>query len=77
MWSTFDTVLGVFPPMCGSSDLVCNDDCIGLQSALEYTVAEGETVFIVVEGYSGQTGDFTLSIVENRNLACGPGGTTG
>jgi hypothetical protein len=28
-------------------------------------------------GYFGRTGDFTLSIVENRNLECSSGGTTG
>jgi hypothetical protein len=70
-------VLGVFPPECGSTEHACNDDCFDLQSAVSYTANAGETVFVVIEGYGGNTGDITLSISQDRALECFSGGSTG
>jgi hypothetical protein len=75
--SGFDTVLGVFPPQCGAAEHACNDDCFDLQSAVSYTAGEGEVVLVVIEGYGGGTGEFTLSITQDRALECFSGGSTG
>ena len=72
--SDFDTVLGVHPPMCGSEATECNDDCFSLESGLSLQLADGETVFIVIDGFSGATGSFTLSI-EEGDVMCGGTGS--
>lgn len=74
--SNFDTVLGVFPPMCGGNEHLCNDDCFGLQSAVFYSATAGETLFIVIEGYGGTSGALTLSVAQDRGLNCYSGGSS-
>ncbi len=68
--STMDTVLSVVPPKCGASRTVCNDDCNTLESGLIFEATEDETVYIVVEGYAGGSGTFTLNITEGDDLDC-------
>lgn len=75
--SQYDTILAVTPPMCGAESLVCNDDCFELQSGLVFDARRGETVFIVIDGYGGQTGSFTLSITEGDTLECAFGDERG
>jgi hypothetical protein len=73
--SSFDTLLAVAPPECGAETFVCNDDCYGVDSALVFDATQGETVYIVVTGYQGQTGNFVLHIFEGGGLDCGGGDT--
>lgn len=60
--SDFDTVLYVRDGRCGTSELDCNDDSVGVQSEAFATLAAGQTVTLFVDGYDGETGAFTLSI---------------
>lgn len=69
--SPMDTVLSVVPPRCGSSAHFCNDDCQSLESGLIYDATEGETVYIVIEGYGGRDGSFVLNITPGSSLECG------
>jgi hypothetical protein len=59
--SPFDTMLAVITG-CGGAELACNDDAMGLQSQVTVPLAAGQVVIIVVDGYSGATGPFTLNI---------------
>lgn len=60
--SDYDTVLYVQDASCGGDEIACNDDSIGLQSAVDVNLAANQTVVFVVSGYSGDTGNFTLNI---------------
>ena len=68
--TTYDSVLYVRSPTCTSPEVTngCNDDACpnasGLFRASKVTpvVAAGQTYFIVVDGYSGSSGSFTLSV---------------
>jgi uncharacterized protein YkwD len=73
--SSFDTVLSVLGGGCGSAEVACADDIGGgqLQSQLTVTLAECQTIAIVVDAYDpGTTGDFVLSIT-GRESACDDG----
>lgn len=59
--TAYDTILAVLGS-CGGAELGCNDDAMGLQSQVTLPLAAGQTVIIVVDGYSGGTGPFTLNI---------------
>ena len=74
--SRIDTVLSVVAPQCGAAGRDCNDDCDGVESGLVYEATEGETVYIVIEGYSGREGTFVLNIAEGDALECGGYGTS-
>lgn len=75
--SGIDTVLSVVSPECGASKGDCNDDCDGVESGLVYEATQGETVFIVIEGYSGRQGTFVLNIAQGEALECGGFDTDG
>jgi len=68
--TNYDSVLYVRSPTCTSPEVTagCNDDACpnasGLFRASKVTpvVAAGQTYFIVVDGYSGSSGSFTLSV---------------
>lgn len=60
--SSYDTLLTLQSPDCGGTELACNDDFSGLQSELSTNLAMGETVLVVVDGYNGATGNYTLAI---------------
>lgn len=65
--SDFDTVLSVHTGCPGAgSELSCNDDAAGLQSALAFIAEAGVSYWIRISGFDGATGDF--------NLRLGPGG---
>lgn len=60
--SSYDTKLGVFNGSCAS--LVCvtgNDDFCGLQSQVNFVSAVGTTYYILVTGFSTNSGAFTLA----------------
>ncbi|HSG99887.1 MAG TPA: hypothetical protein VLB27_07560, partial [candidate division Zixibacteria bacterium] len=54
----------------------CNDDACGsdgFKSRLEcMPVTGGNTYFIVIAGYAGATGDYTLNVTESDPIACAP-----
>jgi hypothetical protein len=59
--SAIDTVLAVLED-CDGPELGCNDDAVGLTSSVTVPLAAGQTVIIVVDGFGGETGPFTLNI---------------
>ncbi len=61
--TTYDSKLSIFSGSCVS--LVCvggNDDACGLQSSVSFTSVAGTEYLILVHGFGGQTGNFTLTI---------------
>lgn len=62
--SSFDTVLTVRDgTTCAGAELGCNDDnYYSLDSTLRLTLTAGQMVVIVIDGYDGDAGAFTLSI---------------
>jgi len=59
--SPFDTVLVVLDD-CDGPELGCNDDAGGATSEVVIDLAAGQSVIVVVEGFGGGTGAFTLNI---------------
>ncbi|MCA9494190.1 MAG: putative metal-binding motif-containing protein, partial [Myxococcales bacterium] len=58
--TTYDTVLHA-KTECGGASLGCNDDAVALQSAISIdNVVAGVPFLVVVDGYGGQSGAFTL-----------------
>lgn len=74
--SDFDTTLSAYTARNGSlMQLVCNDDALGstgLQSAIAFDVAAGETVYILAASCCGQVGG-NLALTVNE-AAAGSGG---
>jgi Stigma-specific protein, Stig1 len=66
--SAFDTVLHVHNGTCSGPSLGCNDDTTTEQSQVTVTLAAGQAVVVVVDGFNGATGAFTLNV----NLAPPP-----
>ena len=63
--STYDTGLLVYNYVCppAPSDYLCgNDDNCGLQSELSVPLVAGQEVLIVVDGWGGSSGIYTLTI---------------
>jgi hypothetical protein len=68
--TSYDTVLYVRSGACGGAELGCNDDTSGCATAsnsyhgsvLSLTVVAGQTYIIVVDGYNGRNGSFTLNL---------------
>jgi hypothetical protein len=60
--SPFDTILYIDAPSCLGASLACNDDYIGLQSWLQVTLTAGQAIVVVVDGFAGGSGPFTLTI---------------
>src|ERR1051326_2736397 len=59
----YDTVLGIWSGCPGSgSEIACNDDFCGLQSSISINATSGQTYYIRVSGYSGNSGTFTLTV---------------
>jgi hypothetical protein len=60
--STFDTVLHIHDGDCFGPELDCDDDTVDVQSVVTLTLAAGQTVVVVVDGYGGDAGDYTLNV---------------
>lgn len=61
--SGFDTVLYARDGTCGGTTLACNDDSGGLQSQIRVLLTAGQTIVVVVDGYSTTaSGPFTLNV---------------
>jgi hypothetical protein len=58
--SAHDTVLSMWSDC--DSELMCNDDAVGLQSQLVRDLGQGEVVLLAVDGYDGEVGDWVLNI---------------
>ncbi len=72
--STYDTGLYVYTT--AMVEIACNDDFCGLQSELGVVLNAGATYYIIVDGYSSASGNYTLnmSVYEPCVLACPAGG---
>lgn len=61
--SDFDTVLSVRSGGCTGEELACSDDeAGGVQSRIGLELIEGQPIVIVVDGYSGAGGAFSLNV---------------
>ncbi|MGB1275510.1 MAG: hypothetical protein ACPG77_07155, partial [Nannocystaceae bacterium] len=61
--SDFDTVLYVLDDNCGGEELACNDDAMGLDSAVQVGLTNGQSIVIAVDGLGeGSSGAYTLNI---------------
>jgi hypothetical protein len=61
--TNYDSVVYIWQgTTCGGSVIACNDDFCGLQSQINPFVVAGTTYTIVVDGFSGSQGNFTLSV---------------
>lgn len=58
----YDTILSVRTGTCAGPELACNDDACDLGSRIVMPVVAGETYVIVVDGYGGDAGQFTLQV---------------
>ncbi|MBX7080257.1 MAG: hypothetical protein K1X88_13765 [Nannocystaceae bacterium] len=67
--SGLDTVLYVLDGTCSGTELGCNDDGAGSQSALALPLVSGQTVTVVVDGNAAVGGPFSLH-VNGGSLAC-------
>jgi hypothetical protein len=66
--TTYDTKLGVFSGDCAAITCVAGDDddsCVhsNLHSKVEFNSVAGETYYIFVSGFSGQSGDYELTTI--------------
>ncbi len=70
--TAFDTALYVRAGSCGGAQVACNDDSAGCTTAepndhhgsrASVAVTAGQTYFVVVDGYNGASGGYTLTII--------------
>ena len=65
--SGYDTALGIYDG--GQSNMFCNDDFCGLQSEVDgINVSAGQTIYIVIDGFSTGCGSYTLNV--SRDEPC-------
>ncbi|MHC4990778.1 MAG: hypothetical protein ACYTGC_07330, partial [Planctomycetota bacterium] len=67
----FDSKLTVYSGSC--ADLTCvvdNDDTCGLQSEVSWCARTGTTYYILVHGFGGEFGGFTLDVREDGTQPC-------
>lgn len=71
--SDFDTVLYVLDGAeCGAPEIACDDDGgDSVQSELTVQLDAGQTVVVVVDGYSSNSGGFSLSTTVQTADGCG------
>jgi hypothetical protein len=64
--SSYDTVLYLLDgATCQDDTLVCDDDENGLQSQVQTMLTMGQQVVVVVDGFSSNSGAFTLNVTQN------------
>ncbi len=70
-----DAAADAGPPMCmpQPTEIACNDDAQGVQSRITFQW-EGGDVFVVVDGFGGNSGDYTLNVRATYPAGgqCGP-----
>ena len=57
----YDSLLRVFDA-CGGTEIATNDDSCGLQSELDFVSDGTTTYYIMVEGFSSASGNFSLAV---------------
>jgi hypothetical protein len=63
--SSFDTVISILGS-CGGPVLTCDDDSNGtLQSTVTITLTAGTYYWVVIDGFNGQSGSYTLTVTQN------------
>lgn len=68
--SSFDTMLYVREESCNGVELTCNDDAGGsVQSEVAVTLAAGQTIVVVVDGYGTASGNYVLTILRADRLS--------
>ncbi len=60
--TNYDTRLEVRSGACPGAANLCNDDYCGLQSRIDVNLNIGDVITIVVDGYSSNSGNYTLSL---------------
>jgi hypothetical protein len=68
--TNYDTVLYVKQGSCAAADLQCSDDAYGCDTAsgpyhgstVSIVAQAGTTYYILVDGYNGRNGTFTLHL---------------
>ena len=63
--TAYDSKLSVYTGDCGAPPLTCvvgNDDTCGLQSEVSFSSDGNTTFYVLVHGFGGQTGNFSLDI---------------
>ena len=60
--SSFDTLLSVYAGSCEEAAVGCNDDAVGATSRVDVPAVPAGDVFVVVEGYQGSEGDYTVEV---------------
>lgn len=69
----FDPVLALFTncPSLEGSQIACNDDNCGLDSVLQTSVADGQTIFIRISRFAnGSFGDFRINVLTPESPSC-------
>jgi len=59
--SSYDTGISIYDG-CGGVQLACNDDWWGVQSQVQVFLTEGQIVIVNIDGYSSNSGNFTLNV---------------
>ena len=63
--SAYDTGLAVYSGDCAAlTEVGCNDDFSGLQSAVTFAATAGTTYYIQIGGFNGATGEGTITLSE-------------
>src|SRR5690606_8387711 len=60
--SSYDTAIRVFTDCTLANEVAFNDDSCGLQSEVTFLAEANTTYLIMVEGYSSNTGNYTLTV---------------
>jgi hypothetical protein len=69
-YTTYDSYLRVFDA-CNGAEIASNDDSCGMQSSVTFTANGTSTYYIMVEGYTTNTGAFELTascVLSNNNF---------
>jgi hypothetical protein len=75
--SDFDTLL-YLRASCDGPDAVCNDDVVSgtvRSSTATVTLAAGEPVFVIIDGWEDSAGNYVLNIAEGGPVRCTAGRT--
>lgn len=66
----FDSLLRVFDDECNLvNEIAVNDDTCGLQSELTFTATVGNSYTIMVEGFGGNVGNFSMAVTCEEALS--------